>query len=95
MRNSVDVLLLHEPLLVGTRVSGVEVFLNGSVFCSERSSAGAAIVILYKSIKIVEVSHLMNRFLAIANMKKAVGKYITFVSAYFKYSIPTHFITTK
>lgn len=87
---SIDVALIQEGHL-----EGLKDFPGRSVFSCEGGPALAAIVVLNKDIEVVAAGHVMSRFFAVANLKKGRGRSVTFVSAYFKYSLTTRSFTVS
>lgn len=93
--NGVDVLLLQEMPLSGQKVSGFEFDSARVVLSFVGGAALAAIVVLNKDIEVVAIRDLMDNFFAVASLRKGNGRSVVFISAYFKYSLPTQGFTEK
>ncbi|KAE9523227.1 hypothetical protein AGLY_016374 [Aphis glycines] len=93
--NGVEVLLLQEVLTSGERLIGFDYGAVKTVFSCRDGSAGAAIVVLNQDIEVVALQGLCDRYCAVASLRKRSGQAIVFVSAYFKYSIPTRVFTDR
>ncbi|XP_025407352.1 uncharacterized protein LOC112681302 [Sipha flava] len=91
----VEVLLLQEPPLDSGRLHGFDFEGARVVMANGRDKAKAAIVILSDDIEVMAIRELTDRFFAVASIRKKGGKEITFISAYFKYSIPVMFFTDR
>ncbi|KAE9523199.1 hypothetical protein AGLY_016432 [Aphis glycines] len=87
--NGVEVLLLQEVLTSGERLIGFDYGAVKTVFSCRDGSAAAAIVVLNQDIEVVALQGLCDRYSAVASLRKRSGQAVVFVSAYFKYSIPT------
>lgn len=93
--NGVEVLLLQEVPTSGDRLIGFDYGAVRTVLSCRDGSAGAAIVVLNQDIEVVALQGLSDRFCAVASLRKRHGQAVVFVSAYFKYSIPTRVFTDK
>lgn len=93
--NGVEVLLLQEVLTSGGRLLGFDYSAAKVVLSCREGRAGAAIVVLSQDIEVVDLLGLGDRNLAVASLRKKHCRAVVFVSAYFKYSIPTQFFTSK
>lgn len=93
--NGVEVLLLQEVPTSGERLVGFDYGAVKTVLSCRDGSAGAAIVVLNQDIEVVALQGLCDRYCAVASLRKKSGRAVVFVSAYFKYSIPTRIFTDR
>ena len=90
-----EALLLQEVPTSGERLVGFDYGAVKTVLSCRDGSAGAAIVVLNQDIEVVALQGLCDRYCAVASLRKKSGRAVVFVSAYFKYSIPTRIFTDR
>lgn len=89
--NNVDVFLLQETLMVGDRLYVFDFTSIRKINSYKEGPELAAIIVINSDIELVEVKGVMDRFIAVAGLRK--GQAIHFVLAYIKYCVPTqHFV---
>jgi len=89
-----EVLLLQEVIVEGGKLYGFEEE-ERVIFAEGRKKAKAAIVVRNSEVEVVAMRGLMDRYIAVATIRKKGGAPITFVSAYFKYDVGINFFTDR
>lgn len=91
---AVDVLLLQDPPVEGSRIFGFEDRNYRKILRNGRDKATAAIVI-NPEIEVLENRVLMDRFIAVATLRWKGSRPLFFISAYFKYNVPITFFVDR
>lgn len=87
IHNNIDLALVQEPPLRGSRIPGLDHAPIRTIVGSDTKS-GAAIVVFNPDLEILKLDTLSQKNFAVISLKQKNRRAINFVSAYFKFSIP-------
>lgn len=88
-QNKINIALIQEPVTHGGKIYGFE---DCRVVAAD--TPGAAIVIMDTNIQAIELTQHTSTHIAVIKVGLGSGT-VTLASAYFKYSMPTHYFTEK
>jgi len=93
-RVGIEVLLLQEPPIVGGKIYGFEEDIR-VIMENRKGKSQVAIAILNPDIEVISLRGEMDRYFALATIRKRSENPVTLISAYFKFNMPVRFFMDR